>query len=1122
MIQEFTVNRFASIVIASLLVLATVAIAADAPAKPASLKEQMRLLWPATPATTGRAWLVCGEFPLAHEPDELVPEETMTAAAANDYLQSRGGEAAIRPVDGWEHKRPDGTAAAWKKFAAKTDAVDFPGALPLRPGDGAVWYAFTTVTRATAGKATLILGCRSMTKMWVNGTLVHEHAPLPEAAYTDVFPVTFHAGENAILVKVIQQGPCTITFNVLEWAQAQMMEMTAPRLTPAILPPSVDAPNALVVSTFDREHNLLLNATPITVSLNTPGGQTVGTKRVARGEQAVFDTAALPDGAYEIRLSITDANGRIGNAYLPWYKGDALAAARRLVESAGDADAERSLRAEIVLARLGLEKERAWDRVTPALLPAIYPTLLDAAVGARPLPDRQTGGLVRLCYRDDTDDSQQFCRVYLPPGYDPAKRYPVIVFLHGRADTFPPYAQWGGVDNRHDWLSERNDAITLYPHARGNTWYRGLGDRDVMRCLDMVEARFSVDRNRVYLYGVSMGGAGVWYVGTRHPDRFAALAPFYGGFDYRFQYKEDALAKLTPKEQFRRERYSYIAQAEALRTTPVLASHGDDDPVVPVDYSHYTVRLLERWGYPVRYWEGPGVKHASLGNEREVQEWLLAQRLQPAPAHVTLRALELRSATAHWVTVLQRKSPYAAVLADAEVLSPHALRLNTDNVLEIALTPPPALLDATKPVQVLWNNDTLLTVTPVNGRLTLRAPGYVPAPLAKRPELEGPVTDLYNTPFAVVVGTMSPDPLMRAMCARAARRYCDAWAERFHSRPRCFVDTAMTSTEQAKYSLLLIGGPGENAVAAQMAAKLPFAIETLVSGTADPTIELPASSYSARFRIGDRGFIARNAAVQMIYPNPLNPDRYVVLRAASNPQAMALTDYVHNDVDFCIVDSRNVDPGRAGGFFDAIVGRGSGTPIVAGYFDNRWKIVDANLEQDKAPRNGPVFTAPKYPSAAVEGASLPLGDVVETAAGGAFLDMTRNTNLQFAPLTLAGKRYADGLATAPAYWLPKRESFVEYALAGTAWTRLRGVIGLEVDPSPEAVKAVKAAPIAVEFVVKGDGVELYHSAPFGYATPPATLDVDLTGVNVLRLEILNKGSGAQVKAVDWANLHLER
>jgi len=371
--------------------------------------------------------------------------------------------------------------------------------------------------------------------------------------------------------------------------------------------------------------------------------------------------------------------------------------------------------------------------------------------------------------------------------------------------------------------------------------------------------------------------------------------------------------------------------------------------------------------------------------------------------------------------------------------------------------------------------------------------------------LEGPVTDLYHTPVALVVGTISPDPLMRRLCARAAERYLAWWDERFHTRPRIFTDTEITWEDQGEYSLLLFGGPDENAVARAMADDLPLAVSrNLVT-------------------LAGHEFPVRDAAVQMIYPNPRNIGRYVVVRAATSAPAMALTDYVLNDVDFCIIDGKNADPHRAGTFFDAVTGRCSGTPILAGYFDNAWQFDEAYLEQDAAPRHAPRLAVPRVADAASPMSVLPLADLVESKAEGVFLDMFRNdcrivTSQKKKKVTLTG-----GLSVVPAYWLPRVKHGVEFDLAGGRWTRLRATLALQADTAPAAAEAMKKAPMALEYLVKGDGVVLYRSPAVTPTTPPFEIDVDLAGVDILRLEFRVTGPGIDlVDRVDWGNIRLER
>ena len=330
--------------------------------------------------------------------------------------------------------------------------------------------------------------------------------------------------------------------------------------------------------------------------------------------------------------------------------------------------------------------------------------LEDAGKAARERPY----GFVRLAWRDEIDGSPQFCRAYLPGGYDRKKKWPLVIHIHGYNPANPDYVRWWSVDQRHNVADveygARQGVIYMEPHGRGNNNYLGLGDQDVVRAIRLAKERFNVDEERVYLVGDSMGGWGTWNVATRHPDLFAAIAPIYGGADYHSQYPEEALAKLTPLDRFLAEKHeSSWAMAEGLLNVPILVHHGDVDRSVNVDYSRYGVRLLERWGYNVRYVELPGYGHEELSVMTSVIDWFLQHQRVANPPRVRLRSAELQNASAYWVRVEQAASPREFMVVDAEITGPNTIRVDSQNVLALSLAP--AMVDASRPVRVVWNGE---------------------------------------------------------------------------------------------------------------------------------------------------------------------------------------------------------------------------------------------------------------------------------------------------------------------------------------------------------------------------------------------------------------------------------
>jgi dienelactone hydrolase len=519
----------------------------------------------------------------------------------------------------------------------------------------------------------------------------------------------------------------------------------------------------------------------------------------------------------------------------------------------------------------------------------------------------------------------QFCRAYLPPGYRSDGEAPLIVQLHGFNPANPEYVRWWSIDNRHHPIQEidrgADSPIYLEPHGRGNTQYQGFGEKDVLRAIAEAKKLFAVDDDRVYLTGDSMGGWGVWQVATRNPEVFAAVAPVFGGADYRAQFDEAFLGKLNAPERFLWERRSSFAQAEALSNLPVLVSHGDADRAVNVEYSRSALRMLQRWGYDVRYHELPGRGHEDMKVAPGIWDWFLRHRRVAEPLRVRVRAADLQSAAAYWVRLVRAERPMEFLVADAEVVGPNRIRLDTRNVAAAELRPG-SLVDPSRAVEVVWNGVSR-SVAPKAGRLDLRT-GAPPRALEKTPQVAGPFADLTNTPFAVVAGTIARDPAMRRMCALKAQAFVNNWRNWQKVTPRVFEDVRLTDADAARYSLLLIGGPEDNAVARRLAARLPLIVRP------------------NEIAIDGKAFPVQDGGVALVYPSPLNPDRYVAVVAGTSPGALWFADPMDRqaaDWDFVITDGRGASAA-------ALVGPGPFPErgrVVSGYFDSAWKVDEALL-----------------------------------------------------------------------------------------------------------------------------------------------------------------------------------
>jgi acetyl esterase/lipase len=250
--------------------------------------------------------------------------------------------------------------------------------------------------------------------------------------------------------------------------------------------------------------------------------------------------------------------------------------------------------------------------------------LLERAIAAR---DVETGFLDRTIRDGDASRAYQ---VYVPRGYTPDRRWPVILFLHGGGETgddgLRPTAV--GIGSAIRWNPERFPAIVIFPQLAAGRRWNGSEAELALRVLDAAEREFATDPDRVYLAGLSRGGAGAWYLAYRHPERFAALLVACGRvtpathMDGQPLPDGDPVVPESPDSPF-------DPLAARLVSTPTWVVHGDADTVIPVDESRRLVAALREIGAPVRYTELAGVGHASWDaafGSVDILEWLFSQR----------------------------------------------------------------------------------------------------------------------------------------------------------------------------------------------------------------------------------------------------------------------------------------------------------------------------------------------------------------------------------------------------------------------------------------------------------------------------------------------------------------
>jgi pimeloyl-ACP methyl ester carboxylesterase len=214
--------------------------------------------------------------------------------------------------------------------------------------------------------------------------------------------------------------------------------------------------------------------------------------------------------------------------------------------------------------------------------------------------------ILECTYRFAEANADMPYTLFVPSTYDAKKLTPLVVDLHGLNITPLQQILFDGTTD----FAERFGFIVIAPMGYNvsagwgfrvgppiestqakpgsDTHYSAseLAELDAMTLLKLIRERYTIDSDRIFLMGHSLGGAGTYYLGGKYNDIWAGLASISGA---------NGIAD--------------AAAAERYKAIPMLIMHGDKDSIVPVVTSRRSVLALQTVGAPHVYLEFPGMDH---------------------------------------------------------------------------------------------------------------------------------------------------------------------------------------------------------------------------------------------------------------------------------------------------------------------------------------------------------------------------------------------------------------------------------------------------------------------------------------------------------------------------------
>ena len=521
-------------------------------------------------------------------------------------------------------------------------------------------------------------------------------------------------------------------------------------------------------------------------------------------------------------------------------------------------------------------------------------------------------GLVVRGYRSKIDDSVQPYGLVIPASYANSGR-------NHRCDFW--WAGRGETRTELDFIQgrERNageftpaDTIVVHPYGRFCNANKFAGEIDTLEVLDHVKKHYRIDENRLVARGFSMGGAACWQFAVHYPSLWCAAAPGAGFAETPEFLNVFQKEKVEPTWYERRlwKLYNCTESVGNLTGLPTVAYSGEIDPQKQA--ADVMARELKKIGRELTHIIGPKTGHKYEPGAKVIVnakiDALAAKGKQSVPAVVIFETYSLRYNKSSWVEILGMEKHWRKARVVAVVAPSGQVSLETENVTALRLNfntgefPAGSYNLSAKPATLLERfaeEDKPIVGSDQSFRVEL---GTLGDGLRKSPGLQGPIDDAFLDRFIIVkpTGTAMNKAIgdwTEAEMTRAIRH----WRKHFRGDAIVKLDTEVTADDIASANLILWGDPKSNALLAKIADKLPLK-------------EFNDTTVTA-----------------LIYPNPLNPKKYVVLNSGFTFRDY---DYLNNArqvpklPDYALIDVTAPPNGRA-----------PGKIIRAGFFGEKWELL---------------------------------------------------------------------------------------------------------------------------------------------------------------------------------------
>lgn len=535
-------------------------------------------------------------------------------------------------------------------------------------------------------------------------------------------------------------------------------------------------------------------------------------------------------------------------------------------------------------------------------------------------------------YVSRIDGSVQPYLLSVPADYKPgdaSKKYRLDFSEHGRNEKLTELHFINQMAGKDHTIGGAMPKFVVQLYGRYCCANKFAGEIDLLEALDSMKRQYPIDENRLLNIGFSMGGAACWQFAVHYTDLFAANSPGAGFAETREFLKDfqNEPVKPTWYEKKLWHVYDCTDYAANLFNGRTIAYSGE------LDGQKQAADIMEKYmaeeGLKLERIIGPQTKHAYEKNakielDKRIDEQLAKGR-DEVPAKIRFTTWTLRYNRMFWVQLDGLEHHWNRARADGEI-SGNNVSLKTQNVTALTVAFPPGkapfapgqavtlTLDGTKLELPAVGADKNLAAhfVKVNGQWQMGQPNA--DALRKRPGLQGPIDDAFMESFVIVRPEgKGLNEQVNAWEQAECKHAIDHWRKQFRGEARVKSPSEVTAADIADSNLVLFGDPASNPLIAKVIEKMPL------------------KWTAGEVAVGADKYPAAHHALIGVYPNPLNPKKYVVLNSGFTFREY---DYLNNArqipklPDYAVVDVSV-----------PVSSRSPGGIVNAGFFGENWELV---------------------------------------------------------------------------------------------------------------------------------------------------------------------------------------